>query len=83
MGWVHIGMSDIQSTVRAMCDVLWIVQIFVLEICAIILVVLSTGQTYTAVAYRGGVFGVFKAPPPKIPKTLQNLAELNPIRENC
>ena len=41
-------MSDIESTVRAICDVLWIVQIFVLEICAIILVVLSTVQTYTA-----------------------------------
>jgi hypothetical protein len=48
MGLVHIGMFDIESTVRAVCDVLWIVEIFVVEICAIILVVLSTAQTYTA-----------------------------------
>ena len=48
MGLVHICMSGIESTVRAVCDVLEIVQIFVLEIYAIILMVLSTAQTYTA-----------------------------------
>ena len=37
-----------RGTVRAVCDVLEIVQIFVLEIYAIILMVLSTAQTYTA-----------------------------------
>lgn len=48
VGWDHIVMSDIESTVRAMCHVLRIAQIFVLEICTTILVVLSTAQTYTA-----------------------------------
>ena len=32
---------------------------------------------WQAVTYRGG-FGVFKPPPPEIPKALQNLAKLNP-----
>ena len=30
-----------------------------------------------------GKFGVFKPPPPEIPKALQNRAKLNPICENC
>ena len=32
----------------------------------------------SAVAYRGGVWGV-QTPPPEIPKALQNRAKLNPI----
>ena len=34
---------------------------------------------WTAVAYQGGAAGVFKLPPPEIPKAFHNRAKLNPI----